>query len=170
MSSTQDTLICPPSIRLTTTQTFIFLTFVSALLRRDQSHLYVHYPASAFESFQLGAGHPTMVGTWSRSFPMPTRLSHYTLLNKDGMKAWVPDGPTQGRCIWEYHDVWRWSKATEKPVILRESYFRRRPDTGKKVGSRLLNGGFAKFFFDRSISMSTFTTHSLSNGANESGD
>lgn len=89
--------------------------------------------ASAFESFQLGAGHPTIVGSWTRSFPMPTRLTHHTLLNEKGSKAWALDGPTQGRCVWEYHDVWRWSKATNKPVILRENYFRQHPDTGKKV-------------------------------------
>lgn len=91
------------------------------------------FTASAFESFQLGAGHPTMVGTWMRSFPVPTKLTHYTLLNKKGVKAWAPDGPTQGRCIWEYHDLWRWSSTTDKPVILRENYFKRHPDTGKEV-------------------------------------
>jgi hypothetical protein len=30
--------------------------------------------------------------------------------------------------------VWRWSTTTDKPVILRENYFRRHPDTGKEVG------------------------------------
>jgi len=78
-----------------------------------------------------------MVGTWSRSFPVPTKLTHYTLLNKKGVKAWAPDGPTQGRCIWEYHDLWRWSSTTNKPVILRENYFRRHPDTGKEVSHLL---------------------------------
>ena len=113
-----------------------------------------------------------MVGTWSRSFPLPTRISHYTLLNENGVKAWAPDGPTQGRCIWEYHDVWRWSKATDKPVILRESYFRQHPDTGKKVDVVLVckSAALPRFFLNRSISMLTFITQSLSNGANESGD
>jgi hypothetical protein len=104
------------------------------LSSRTNLVFYVSWTASAFESFQLGTGHPTMVGTWTRSFPVPTKLTHYTLLNKKGVKAWTPEGPTQGRCIWEYHDVWRWSNTTDKPVILRENYFRRDPDTGKEVG------------------------------------
>jgi hypothetical protein len=91
-----------------------------------------------------------MVGTWTRSFPMPTKLTHYTLLNKKGVKAWAPDGPTQGRCVWEYHDVWRWSKATDKPVNLREHYFRRHPDTGEKAGIPLSeNWPASKFGFEQ---------------------
>jgi len=74
-----------------------------------------------------------MVATWTRSFPVPTKLTHYTLLNSKGVKAWVPEGPTKGHCVWEYHDVWRWSKTTDKPVVLRENYFRKHPDTGKEV-------------------------------------
>ncbi|KAG6899896.1 hypothetical protein C0993_005582 [Termitomyces sp. T159_Od127] len=40
--------------------------------------------ATAFESFQLGAGHPTVVGAWTRSFPMPTRRTSSVVLNPHG--------------------------------------------------------------------------------------
>ncbi|PPQ89778.1 hypothetical protein CVT25_008064 [Psilocybe cyanescens] len=90
-----------------------------------------HIPA--FQSFQLGAGHPTLVPTYTRSFHMPTKLTSYTTLNTAKVKAWRPDGPTQGRCLWEYHDVWRWNEVTDKAVVLRKSYFRQHPDTGAKI-------------------------------------
>jgi hypothetical protein len=89
--------------------------------------------ASAFQSFQLGTGHPTLVSTWTRSFPMPTKNTSQTLLNTTKAKAWRPDGPTQGRCLWELHDVWRWNTVTDQAVILRENYFTRHPDTGKNI-------------------------------------
>ena len=94
---------------------------------------FFNYTASAFQSFQLGTGHPTLVSTWTRSSPMPTKITSRTLLNTTKTKAWRPDGPTQGRCLWEYHDVWRWNTVTDQAVILRESYFTRHPDTGEKI-------------------------------------
>ena len=94
---------------------------------------FYNYTASAFQSFQLGAGHPTLVSTWTRSYIMPTKRTSYTLLNTTKTKAWRPDGPTQGRCLWEYHDVWRWNTMTDQAVVLRENYFSRHPDTGKKI-------------------------------------
>lgn len=68
---------------------------------------------------------------------MPTKHTSHTLLNTSGVKAWRPDGPTQGRCLWEYHDVWRWNNVTDKAVPLRENYFRQHPDTGHKVTDHL---------------------------------
>ena len=97
------------------------------------SIIFSPYTASAFQSFQLGTGHPTMVSTWSRSSLMPTKITSQTLLNTTKTKAWRPDGPTQGRCLWEYHDVWRWNTVTDQAVILRENYFTRHPDTGEKI-------------------------------------
>ncbi|PPQ65139.1 hypothetical protein CVT24_003229 [Panaeolus cyanescens] len=95
--------------------------------------LHLSHVPSAFQSFQLGAGHPTLVSTWTRSFPMPTRHTSTTLLNTAKVKAWRQDGPTSGRCLWEYHDVWRWSNKSNKAVSLREHYFSVHPDTGKQV-------------------------------------
>jgi hypothetical protein len=89
--------------------------------------------ATAFESFLLGAGHPTVVGIWSRSFPHPTKRTGQILLNEDREKAWRPDGPTQGRCLWEMHDVWGWDLQKDEGVVLRENYFTTDPQTGAKV-------------------------------------
>ena len=56
------------------------------------------FSASAFASFMLGAGHPTHVPFYARSFPMPTKLSHHVLLNENGRTVWLKDGPTKGLC------------------------------------------------------------------------
>jgi len=71
---------------------------------------------------------------------MPTKLTHYTLLNPKGVMAWKTDGPTQGRCVWDYHDVWRWSKAEDKAVVLRENYFRIHPESGGEVSQSKIQG------------------------------
>jgi hypothetical protein len=99
--------------------------------------------ASAFQSFVLGAGHPTNVDRWTRSFPIPTRRTGRTLLNPHGRKAWREDGPTGGRDLWEMHGVWEWDGAKEAGVVLVESYFVKDPATGRKVRlhfSRLVVG------------------------------
>lgn len=81
----------------------------------------------------LGSGHPTTVGVWTRSFPMPTRLTSQAVLNKAGQKAWLEGGPTQGKCLWELHGVWGWDQRKNEGVVLRENYFKRDPDTGREV-------------------------------------
>ncbi|KAI0260076.1 cytoplasmic protein [Gloeopeniophorella convolvens] len=88
---------------------------------------------SAFESFLLGAGHPTEVNRWTRSFPLPTRRTGRTLLNANGRKAWREDGPTGGRDLWEMHGVWGWDSSKNAGVVLRESYFVKDPSTGRKL-------------------------------------
>jgi hypothetical protein len=52
--------------------------------------------ASALAGFTLGAGHPTSVPFYSRSFPMPTKLTHHVTVNEKGRKVWRDDGPTGG--------------------------------------------------------------------------
>ncbi|KAF8521332.1 glycoside hydrolase family 5 protein [Gautieria morchelliformis] len=88
---------------------------------------------SALAGFTLGAGHPTLVPFYSRSFPMPTTLSHDVLLNEKGRKVWREDGPTKGRCPWEMQGVWGWDPDKQKGVVLRESYFKKHPQTGEKI-------------------------------------
>ncbi|KAF9457906.1 glycoside hydrolase [Collybia nuda] len=96
-------------------------------------NLHLAYMPSAFQSFQLGAGYPTEVDVWTRSFPMPTSRTSQILLNKHGRKAWREDGPSEGKCIWAMHDVWGWDKTKDMGVVLRENYFINNPATGKKV-------------------------------------
>ncbi|KAH8977678.1 glycoside hydrolase superfamily [Lactarius akahatsu] len=88
---------------------------------------------SAFQSFLLGAGYPTNVNRWTRSFPMPTRRTGRTLLNPHGRKAWREDGPTGGRDLWEMHGVWKWNGEKNAGAVLVESYFVNDPATGRKV-------------------------------------
>ncbi|KAF5384366.1 hypothetical protein D9615_003481 [Tricholomella constricta] len=95
--------------------------------------LHLSYCPTAFQSFQLGAGHPTEVAVWTRSFPMPTRKTSHVVLNPNGRKVWRPDGPSQGKCIWELHDVWGWCVNKDEGVVLRENYFINNPSTGKKI-------------------------------------
>lgn len=89
--------------------------------------------ASAFQSFLLGAGHPTTVDRWTRSFPLPTRRTGRTILNPHGRKAWRDDGPTGGRDLWEMHGVWEWNSSENTGVVLDGSYFVNDPITGRKV-------------------------------------
>ncbi|KAI1792651.1 glycoside hydrolase family 5 protein [Ganoderma leucocontextum] len=95
--------------------------------------LHLGHVPTAFQSFMLGSGHSTSVGVWTRSFPMPTRLTSQAVLNKAGQKAWLEDGPTQGKCLWELHGVWGWNQKKNEGVVLRENYFKRDPDTGREI-------------------------------------
>ncbi|KAJ7614127.1 glycoside hydrolase [Roridomyces roridus] len=95
--------------------------------------LHLAYIPSPFQSFQLGAGHPTMVSHWTRSFPMPTRKTGEAILNVKRRKAWREDGPTFGECVWAMHGVWGWDRNKDAAVVLRENYFVKHPLTGDKV-------------------------------------
>ena len=83
----------------------------------------------------LGAGYPTTVGFWTRSFPMPTRQTSKRVLNTAKQKAWREDGPTGGKCLWVMHGVRGWDARKDEGVVLRENYFRRDPQTGKDVSA-----------------------------------
>ncbi|KAL4071735.1 glycoside hydrolase family 5 protein [Scleroderma citrinum] len=95
--------------------------------------LHLSHVPSALQSFMLGAGYPTLVSNWTRSFPMPTRCTSNSVLNSASRNAWRTDGPTEGICVWEMHNVWGWDKATNKGIVLRENYFMKDPVTGRKV-------------------------------------
>ncbi|TBU47753.1 glycoside hydrolase family 5 protein [Dichomitus squalens] len=95
--------------------------------------LHLGHVPTAFQSFMLGSGHPTTVGVWTRSFPMPTRLTSQAVLNTAGQKAWLDNGPTQGKCLWELHGVWGWDQKKNEGVVLRENYFKRDPETGREI-------------------------------------
>ncbi|GJJ07312.1 hypothetical protein Clacol_001513 [Clathrus columnatus] len=88
---------------------------------------------SVLASYTLGAGYPTTVPFYSRSWPMPTKLTHHVTLNPNGKKVWTVDGPTKGRCLWEMHGVWGWDVSKKQGVVLRENYFKKHPQTGEKV-------------------------------------
>ncbi|THH17235.1 hypothetical protein EW146_g3534 [Bondarzewia mesenterica] len=95
--------------------------------------LHLSHVPSALQSFLLGSGYPATVGHWTRSFPMPTRLTSQSVLNSASRKAWRLDGPTGGKCIWEMHGVWGYDVQKQEGIVLRENYFVKDPMTGKKV-------------------------------------
>ena len=64
---------------------------------------------------------------------MPTRRTSSSVLNSAGRNAWRKDGPTEGKCLWEKHNVWSWDLSKKEGVVLRENYFVTHPMTGKKV-------------------------------------
>ncbi|KAG8216122.1 glycoside hydrolase family 5 protein [Butyriboletus roseoflavus] len=95
--------------------------------------LHLSHVPSAFQSFMLGSGYPTLVSHWTRSFPMPTRMTSHNVLNSDKHSAWRHDGPTRGKCVWGMHGVWGWDKTKSEGVVLRENYFAKHPVSGRKV-------------------------------------
>ncbi|TDL18255.1 glycoside hydrolase family 5 protein [Rickenella mellea] len=97
------------------------------------TELHLSHVPSALESFALGAGHTLSAPYWTRSFPMPTKLTSYKPLNTNKMIAWRKDGPTGGKCVWELHNVWGWDRTKEEAVVLRENYFTKDPMTGRKI-------------------------------------
>jgi len=125
-----------PCTRSTTMSIFICPICVSKLCcPPTPRRLIPSMLASAFQSFLLGAGHPTPVPHFTRSFPIPTRATSQVVLNPDGHKVWRLDGPTGGQCIWEMHGVWGWDRMKKEGVVLRENYFVRHPKTRKEVGN-----------------------------------
>lgn len=131
-------LLCTLS---TIIQIYIFLTFVSDVESVPFSALDLTSAslASAFQSFMLGAGYPTNVPHYTRSFPMPTRLTSHGVINTAGKKVWREDGPTGGKCLWELHGVWGWDLNKKEGVVLRENYFVKDPNNGKKVSGQFHN-------------------------------
>ncbi|OCB87310.1 glycoside hydrolase family 5 protein [Sanghuangporus baumii] len=95
--------------------------------------LHLAHVPSPLQSFALGAGHPQRVPHYTRSFPMPTKLTGYELLNVEEINVWREDGPTEGQCLWEMHGVWGWDKRKNEAVALRESYFQKHPTADRKV-------------------------------------
>ncbi|KAJ7337646.1 glycoside hydrolase superfamily [Mycena albidolilacea] len=101
--------------------------------------LHLSVVPSPFQSFQLGAGHPTSVPVYTRSFPMPTSKTGTAVLNAGRKKAWRANGPSGGECVWAREGVWGWAEGQGegeeggKAVVLRENYFVKHPLTGKKI-------------------------------------
>lgn len=48
-------------------------------------------------------------------------------------QVWREDGPTGGQCIWESHGVWGYDNVKKEGVVLKETYFTRRPSDGGPV-------------------------------------
>jgi hypothetical protein len=90
-----------------------------------------HFP-SALQSFALGSGYKQDVPFYVKSWPFPTRRSHYSTVDPMGKSAWLKD-TGMGECVWRAHGAWQWDATKEQPVILSEEFFTRdqRPGSEK---------------------------------------
>ncbi|CAD7063981.1 unnamed protein product [Tilletia caries] len=81
--------------------------------------LHIGFFPSFLQAVALGEGHAQLVPFYVKSFPFPTALSHYSLVepppfstssSSSNPPLWRPDGPTRGQCLWRMHDVWAWDE------------------------------------------------------------
>jgi hypothetical protein len=91
--------------------------------------LQLGYHSNALESMALGDGHSLEIPYYIPSFPQPTKIARYELVNKAKERAWAKDKP----CIWREHGVWEWDEKSQRPVPLRQSYFSNNPQTGQPI-------------------------------------
>ncbi|KAH7025068.1 uncharacterized protein B0I36DRAFT_366964 [Microdochium trichocladiopsis] len=92
-----------------------------------------HYP-SFLQALALGSGYPQEVPFYVKTWPYPTRVSHYSRIDPKGRPAWLtgdlavsssaPDRPKGlGGCVWQAHGVWEWNSKTQSPIVLEDKYF-----------------------------------------------
>ena len=93
----------------------------------SNTDLQLGYHASALQSFAIGDGYPQSIPYYVPTFPEPTKVSHYKLVNTSRSRAWQKDKP----CIWREHNVWDWNTKSDKPVALQQRYFEKDPRTGE---------------------------------------
>ncbi|WFD34573.1 hypothetical protein MCUN1_001414 [Malassezia cuniculi] len=94
-----------------------------------------HFP-SPLQSMALGDGHALDIPFYVKSWPFPSRVSHYSRVDPRG-SAWLqkddPRYPTTRStpgCIWAEHGVWKWDATKEQPVVLQGDYFNVDPRPG----------------------------------------
>lgn len=93
----------------------------------SNTDLQLGYHANALESFALSDGYSLPIPYYVPSFPEPTRISRYEMVNQAKERAWAKGQP----CIWREHGVWEWDDKSQRPLPLRETYFTRNPQTGE---------------------------------------
>ncbi|KXJ86560.1 hypothetical protein Micbo1qcDRAFT_236874 [Microdochium bolleyi] len=108
-----------------------------------------HYP-SFLQALALGSGYAQEVPFYVKTWPYPTRVSHYSKVDPKGRSAWLtgdlaksgePDRPKGlGECLWRAHGVWEWDEKLQKAVVLDDKYFEydHRAGTGSKKDKRKL--------------------------------
>lgn len=84
-----------------------------------------HYP-SLLQALALGEGHAQKVPYYVKTWPWPTRRSHWSLVDPKGTSCWSKGGDSRG-CIWARHGAWQWDAAQQRPVVLRRDYFTHDP-------------------------------------------
>ncbi|KAJ1322981.1 glycoside hydrolase family 5 C-terminal domain-containing protein [Microdochium nivale] len=104
-----------------------------------------HYP-SLPQALALGSGHAQEVPFYVKTWPYPTKVSHYSLVDPKGRSAWLAAGDQGeqkvdrprglGQCVWRAHGVWEWDEKTQKAVVLDKKYFEHDHRAGGGGGSR----------------------------------
>lgn len=90
--------------------------------------LHIAHVPSPVQSMALGMGHAAEVDYYERSFPFPTR--------KTGVRRIEPHRKAfreEHSCPWMNEGVWAWSKEKNKPVVLRQDYFKYHPRSAERV-------------------------------------
>lgn len=88
-----------------------------------------HFP-SPIQSFALASGYKQEVPFYVKSWPFPTRRTHYSTIDPLGKSAWLPDAG-MSQCVWRAHGVWQWDSDKNQPIVLADDYFLRDPRPGK---------------------------------------
>ena len=96
-----------------------------------------HFP-SALQGMALGEGYAQDIPFYVKSWPVPSRRSHYAHV-KPTRSAWAPRAgaaflstrATDG-CVWREHGVWTWDEQKKKPVVLQADYFHVDPRPGQR--------------------------------------
>lgn len=92
-----------------------------------------HYP-SMLQSLALGSGYAQNVPYYVKSWPFPTKVSHYSRVDPKGKSVWS-DG---GECIWRSHGAWEWNEKSGKASAPRPDFFTSDPRPGSATeGSRI---------------------------------
>lgn len=91
-----------------------------------------HFP-SALQSLALGSGYRQNIPFYVKSWPWPTRRTHYSTVDPLGKSAWLSDAGMK-QCVWRAHGAWQWDERKKQPVVLADDFFARdpRPDMGKR--------------------------------------
>lgn len=98
-----------------------------------------HYP-SAIQGMALGDGHAQDIPFYVKTWPVPSRVSHHTRVDPQGLSAWrskseptaFPNTRKHDGCLWREHGVWDWDDTKHKPVVLQADYFHVDPRPGQQ--------------------------------------
>lgn len=99
---------------------------------------------SAYQGMLLSSGYSLKVPYYDRSFPLPTKITHYNVLNKEKKKVWIEDYD-----IWKEEGVWDINEFGNA-YLKQKDYFYNNPKTNKRID---FNNECLKPFIEKYIEM-----------------